>query len=62
MDEITIEQIPPVEDKSAPELPHREIPEGENVLGEAVQVPPARSNVQLATIMIMLYVCVSEIS
>jgi hypothetical protein len=41
MDEITIEQIPPVGDKSTLKLPLKELPDGENVLGEAMQVPAA---------------------
>jgi hypothetical protein len=62
MDEIIIEQIPPIEDKSVPKLPRTEIPDGENVLGETMQVPAVRSKLQLATIMTMLYVWLSGIS
>jgi hypothetical protein len=62
MDKITVGQIPPADDKSVPRMPHTEISDGENVLGEAMQVPLARSKLQLATIMTMLYVCLSGIS
>jgi hypothetical protein len=62
MDEVTIEQIPPADDKSAPKIPSTETSDGENVIGEAMGVPPARSKLQLATIMTMRYVCLSDVS
>ena len=40
MDEITLEQIPPADDKSAPKLLLAEMPNSENVIGEGIEVPP----------------------
>ena len=43
-------------DKSAPKLPHTEIPGGGTTCGEVTEAPPRRSKLQLAVIMTLLYV------
>ena len=48
--------------KSVPKLPGTEISESENALGEVKEAAPARSKLQLAAIMTMLYVCLLDIS